>query len=254
MFDIRAVFDTLEIDGPAWEARLDGEAIDLTKTEFEILALLASSPGVVVRDETIRRIIWGHDWFGDPNNLAVHVSKLRRKLGEDGRRPRFVRTVRGVGYRFDAGDGAPDTEQPPVPTYGSLRAVDGAVEVHADADLNVVSIRSQSDRVLGFDPADLLGRYFPVVGDAPWTVHESALDGLAVLVSSGVREWTSRHVVRRADGTLCKADFATQIDVEPGGRLREVRFVVVERIRELAGGGGIVEVGTSTSHWHSVSA
>jgi DNA-binding response OmpR family regulator len=47
------------------------------------------------------RLVWGDGWFGDDNNVAVHVSKLRRKLGESGLHPRFIRTVRSVGYRFD---------------------------------------------------------------------------------------------------------------------------------------------------------
>ena len=96
MLDFQAEFGDLVIDGRAWEVYLNGELIDLTRTEFEILLFLASRPRRVVSDEELTRAVWGDGWFGDDNNLAVHVSKLRRKLGESGLQPRFIRTIRGV--------------------------------------------------------------------------------------------------------------------------------------------------------------
>ena len=237
MRDFQAAFGNLSIDGRAWEVHLDGELIDLTRTEFEILIVLASRPRHVISDEELTRAVWGDGWFGDEKNLAVHVSKLRRKLGETGLNPRFIRTIRGVGYRFDPGahpDGLPLV---PKPSYDSLRALPGAVEIRTDAQLRVISISPEGSAVLGFDPADLIGRYFPVIGDYPWSDHASALDGMEVLISSGVREWLSVHVVRHADGSFCQADFATQIGVDSLGRLEELRFVLVER-RGADGGGG----------------
>jgi DNA-binding response OmpR family regulator len=101
MHEFQATFGNLVIDGLAWEVTLGGVVINLTRTEFEILTVLASRPRHVVTDDELVRLVWGDGWFGDDNNLAVHVSKLRRKLGESGLHPRFIRTVRGVGYRFD---------------------------------------------------------------------------------------------------------------------------------------------------------
>jgi DNA-binding response OmpR family regulator len=54
---------------------------------------------VLTRTELVQRI-WGEDWFGDDHVLDVHMSSLRRKLGDDPKEPRYVHTVRGVGYRF----------------------------------------------------------------------------------------------------------------------------------------------------------
>lgn len=255
MLDFQAEFGDLVIDGRAWEVYLNGELIDLTRTEFEILLFLASRPRRVVSDEELTRAVWGDGWFGDENNLAVHVSKLRRKLGESGLQPRFIRTIRGVGYRFDPGREAAASSPKLAPTYESLKALEGAVEVRTDAQLNVIATWPVGDRVLGFEPADLLGRYFPVIGDYPWSDHASALDGVQVLISSGVREWFSFHVVRRADGSLCQADFATRIEVDGRGQLQGLHFVLVER-RWLSsdGGGGFADSRTSSRSGPSVRA
>lgn len=238
MYDVQAAYGDLVIDGPAWEVRLDGVALDLTRTEFEILLVLASRPRRVVTDEEIVRAVWGDGWFGDDNNLAVHVSKLRGKLGESGMRPRYIRTIRGVGYRFD-----PD----PVPAAGGdasarqracdgMRRHSGSIEVRTDGQLRVASIEPGGVLVLGHDPRDLQGRYFPVVAGPPWAEHASALQAMEVLIASGVREWTARHLVRRADGRSVMADIATCIEVDADGRLVQLRFVLVECDGELGGG------------------
>lgn len=92
----------LRIDRAAWEVQLGGATVELTKTEFLLLLALAERPRQVVTTDELTRIVWGEKWFGDDGNVAVHVSKLRRKLGESGSTPRFIATVRGVGYRFEA--------------------------------------------------------------------------------------------------------------------------------------------------------
>ena len=92
----------LQIDRAAWEVRLRGLPVELTKTEFLVLVALAERPRRVVTRDELTRIVWGDGWFGDDGNVAVHVSKLRHKLGESGSTPRFIATVRGVGYRFEA--------------------------------------------------------------------------------------------------------------------------------------------------------
>ena len=224
-----AAFGSLEIDPVAWEVRLHGEIIDLTKTEFEILLLLASRPRAVVRDEEIRRAIWGDGWFGDQNNLAVHVSKLRRKLGEDGASSRFIRTIRGVGYRFDPVQQAPHDVPTPGDAYESLLARDGAVEVHVDADLNVIATYPEGRWVVGFEPSALVGRYFALITDYPWQHGDAARDGIEKLISSGVREWAACHVVQRADGALVQADFATRLATDDRGRFLGLRYVFSER-------------------------
>ena len=91
----------LRLAPDAREVSRDGRDIDLTKTEFELLVVLATSPRKVVTHDDLTRRVWGDGWFGDDGNLAVHISKLRKKVGESGPFQRHIRTIRGVGYRFD---------------------------------------------------------------------------------------------------------------------------------------------------------
>ncbi len=91
----------LEIDVPAREVRSGGRPVELTKIEFDLLSAMAASPRVAFTREQLLERVWGPGWFGDDHVVDVHISKLRHKLGDDPRRPRYVRTVRGVGDRVD---------------------------------------------------------------------------------------------------------------------------------------------------------
>ena len=77
-----------------------GEPVDLTVLEFDLLAALARDPGVVLTRQQLLDAVWGIDFFGDDHVLDVHTANLRRKLGDDPSRPRYIETVRGVGFRF----------------------------------------------------------------------------------------------------------------------------------------------------------
>lgn len=89
----------LEVDLARRIARVDGATLNLTRTEFDILAALAREPGVVVDRPTLLASVWGPG-YSDDHLVDVHVANLRRKLGDDPEQPRFVETVRGVGYRL----------------------------------------------------------------------------------------------------------------------------------------------------------
>jgi DNA-binding response OmpR family regulator len=91
----------LEVDTAAREVRLDGRVVELTRIEFDLLDALSARPRVALSRAQLLEAVWGPSWFGDDHVVDVHMSKLRQKLGEDPREPRFVRTVRGVGYRLD---------------------------------------------------------------------------------------------------------------------------------------------------------
>ncbi len=93
----------LEIDAPAREARLGGELVPLTRTEFDILAVLAEHPARVLTRANLLVEVWGGDWVGDEHLVDVHVRHVRQKLGDSAERQRYVRTVRGVGYRIGTG-------------------------------------------------------------------------------------------------------------------------------------------------------
>jgi two-component system response regulator RegX3 len=81
-----------------------GKAIDLTVKEFDLLAMLLENAGRVVRRADLMREVWDTSWLGSTKTLDVHVSSLRKKLGDDPGDPRYVHTVRGVGFRFASPD------------------------------------------------------------------------------------------------------------------------------------------------------
>ena len=93
-------FGPLTIDVPGREIHLDGRPVPLTRTEFDVLAALSAQPHRVFSRAALIAAVWGENWIGDGNLVDVHVGHLRRKLGDDAAAPRFVRTVRGVGYRM----------------------------------------------------------------------------------------------------------------------------------------------------------
>jgi DNA-binding response OmpR family regulator len=90
----------LEIDEGRRIVRVDGSAVELTALEFNLLAALAREPGIVVGRQAILDALWGPEFAGDDHLVDVHIANLRRKLGDDPARPRFVETIRGVGYRL----------------------------------------------------------------------------------------------------------------------------------------------------------
>ncbi len=95
-------FADLEVDEDSREVRVDGAVVDLTRTEFDLLAALASRPGRVLQRETLLREVWQTDWEGSVRLVEAHMSNLRRKLSAAGLSGPEIRTVRGVGYRLVA--------------------------------------------------------------------------------------------------------------------------------------------------------
>ncbi|WP_189072963.1 winged helix-turn-helix domain-containing protein [Deinococcus sedimenti] len=93
----------LSVNGRTREAALDGQPLTLTRLEFDLLLTLASHPGLVWTRERLLDRVWGGDDPVVERVVDVHLAGLRRKLGEDAARPRFIETVRGVGYRFRDG-------------------------------------------------------------------------------------------------------------------------------------------------------
>jgi DNA-binding response OmpR family regulator len=93
----------LAIDPARRRVTLDGGEIQLTPLEFEILLTLAREPDVVFTREQLMDRVWGYRDYAGGRVVDSHVARIRRKLGEDGAEPRFIRTVHGVGYAFREG-------------------------------------------------------------------------------------------------------------------------------------------------------
>ncbi|MEX0706271.1 MAG: response regulator transcription factor [Nitriliruptoraceae bacterium] len=95
-------FDGLTIDLAGRQVHVDGKVVDLTTLEFDLLVALAAAPGRVFSRRQLIEQVWGWDFFGDERVVDVHVRNLRRALGDSADSPRFIGTVRGVGYRLVA--------------------------------------------------------------------------------------------------------------------------------------------------------
>ncbi len=101
-------FGPLTVDPAGREVHLDGELVPLTRTEFDLLDELSARPKLAFSRRRLIEAVWGDNWVGDEHLVDVHIGHLRRKLGDDAAAPRYIRTVRGVGYRM--GDGTvPET-------------------------------------------------------------------------------------------------------------------------------------------------
>jgi two-component system, OmpR family, response regulator RegX3 len=90
----------VRLDRAKRSATVGDDQLDLTRREYDLLELLMSEAGSVVTRERLIDEVWDVNWFGSTKTLDVHVSGLRRKLGDDSSSPRFIHTVRGVGFRF----------------------------------------------------------------------------------------------------------------------------------------------------------
>jgi DNA-binding response OmpR family regulator len=91
--------DGLELDATQREVRVDGAPVELSALEFDLLAVLLGEPGRVFSRRQLIDRVWGPDFYGDDRVVDVHVRNLRRALGDDADAPRWIGTVRGVGYR-----------------------------------------------------------------------------------------------------------------------------------------------------------
>jgi two-component system KDP operon response regulator KdpE len=90
----------LQVDFTAHEAKLRGTRIELTPTEYKLLYHLLRNSGRILTHETLLSRIWGREYTNELDYLRVYVRRLRDKLGDDPAHPRYIRTERGIGYRF----------------------------------------------------------------------------------------------------------------------------------------------------------
>ena len=94
------VIGDISLDPRTWTVHQGEDQLELTRREFELLRLLMENAGTVISREELMEEVWDPNWFGSTKTLDVHVSSLRKKLGDDPNDPRYIHTVRGVGFRF----------------------------------------------------------------------------------------------------------------------------------------------------------
>jgi DNA-binding response OmpR family regulator len=98
-----ATVQDVRVDPQAHRAWQEERELELTPKEFDLLALLVTDAGRVVSRQRIMHDVWDEHYYGSTRTLDMHISSLRKKLGDDPTRPRFISTVRGVGFRFEIG-------------------------------------------------------------------------------------------------------------------------------------------------------
>ncbi len=98
--DERLAVDELVLDSGRHRVSLAGREVDLKPKEFDLLAFFMGHAGQAFGREQLLASVWGYDFAGDSRTVDTHVKTLREKLGDDAERPRWIETVRGVGYRF----------------------------------------------------------------------------------------------------------------------------------------------------------
>ena len=96
--------EDVRIDAEGRRAWFLGEELQLTAKEFDLLRVLVREQGRVVTREQLMKEIWDTTWFGSTKTLDMHISVLRKKLGDDVAQPRHISTVRGLGFRFERPD------------------------------------------------------------------------------------------------------------------------------------------------------
>ena len=104
-------FGIMTVDSAAREVRVHKDLVDLTRIEFDLLSTLCSRPRQVFSRNQLLETVWGPNWFGDTHVVDVHMSNLRRKLGDRDTSTQFVQTVRGVGFRLSDDMVVPPTHQ-----------------------------------------------------------------------------------------------------------------------------------------------
>lgn len=92
----------LRVDFERHEVFANGNKIDLTLKEFELLAMLIKNKGKILKREVLLDKIWGYEYIGETRTVDVHIRYLRKKIEQDDKNPKFIETIRGVGYRFNA--------------------------------------------------------------------------------------------------------------------------------------------------------
>jgi len=97
-------FGDIVIDTQKYAVYKKGVKLDLTLKEFELLKVLAIHKGHVLTREFLLEKIWGYEFMGDTRTVDVHIRYLRKKIEEDDKEPKYIETVRGIGYRLNAGD------------------------------------------------------------------------------------------------------------------------------------------------------
>lgn len=201
----------LALDREAREVWLDGHLVDLTRSEFDLLAMLMDAPRHVLSPDQLLAGLWHSSHVPDSGAIETYISRVRRKIGEFSRSPRFIHTVRGVGYKY----------------LPQARSQVRRRVAFYDIDGTLKSVEPDSEPLLGWDLDEIIGtRFFPMRNPV-W-----GLPAIVVLINrvaelGGLQSFSISHFVQDKLGVLWSFD-ATCRFVFDGERLShlEVEFVI----------------------------
>lgn len=177
-------FRDLRIEIDARRVFLHDVEIQLTRSEFDLLLLLASNPACVLSREELFTSVWDTHWLGDGHAVEVQISRLRQKLNDTRRERPFIATVRSAGYRFD----------------GELMS--HIVTLEYDAQLRVTAIHPNDKLFFGWDPDEVIGRFFLLAaGPSGEVKQDEAVQMIRVMAATGLLSTDTVYEVRCADGT-----------------------------------------------------
>lgn len=202
-------FRNLRIEVDARRVFMHNAEVPLTRSEFELLLLLASNPGIVLTREELFKQVWGVHWLGDGHAVEVQISRLRQKLGDNGDDSRLISTVRSAGYRFD----------------GQL--IDHIVTLAYDAQLRVTAIHPNDQPFFGWDPDEVIGRFFLLAaGPTGLVAQEEALQMIRLMAATGLLVTDTAYEVRCADGTSRSQRARIALSVDGDGVYNGARISV----------------------------
>lgn len=201
--------EVLTIDEDSREVFLDHSPIALTRTEFDLLSMLARHPRQVLTAQSLLSDLWRTTNFTDESSIEVYISRLRKKLGESAQHPRFIATVRGVGYRFEPA-GRPW----------------GPVEILYDDHL-VVQLVTPGDReFLGWKPGELIGTAFTMTDFGEALTGAALLRLLRAAAAQGIDRIREPRVVNAANGHGVIADVTMELIIGSDSTFHGLRMIV----------------------------
>lgn len=201
------VHDDLVIDHVAGTVELAGVPVNLTQTEFRILVTLSDAAGQVVTREQLMMEVWGHTWFARRDHVSAHIHRLRTQLHDSTPTPRFIHTVRGVGYRF----ATPETSPPHALAVTALMRLD--IDTAQTFDFYTLT-----------DPGNLMlwvsSSVFDALGREPEHYLGQPLGDYAVHHRDGIYHWTHTRggavPYRCADGEARAGSLTKWVRAEDG--------------------------------------
>ena len=193
---------TLTVSEETREVHLGGELIELTRTEFNLLSILYRNPRRVLTPEVLLASLWDSDCVPDSHPLEVYIHRLRYKLGESGRYPRFIHNVRGVGYRFE----------PQAPT-DKRRAL-----LRYDSRSVLCSVETAEGNLWGWDTQEIVGTRFIPTRSSIFRNKQFVNLLKRVCEAAGIEDLKLSPTVTRQDGVVVRVHVHMRCQYE-GSRL-----------------------------------